>query len=32
MVDIELKKVYINNEIYDVIRDEEGDDKNRKRS
>ena len=32
VVDIEFKKVYINNEIYDVIRDDKGDDKNRKRA
>ena len=32
VVDIVSKKIYINNDIYDVIRDENGDDKNRKRA
>ncbi len=32
VVDIEFKKAYINNKIFDVIRDDEGNDKNRKRA
>ena len=32
VVDIELKKIYINEEIYNVIRDDDNDDKNRKRA